>query len=793
MLTPYNWLMDYIDGDISVEELKEKMISSGNAIENITDLGGDITNVVVGQIKEIKKHPDADKLLICSVDTKDMKHQIVTGADNVFEGAKVPVALHGAHLPSGMKIKKGKLRGELSEGMLCSGEELNLTEEDYPGASKHGILILKDDAQTGEDIKKTLGLDDVAFEFEVGANRPDCLSILGLAKEAAAATGTKMKMPDLSYKESGRGISDYISVQVKDHELCTRYISRVVKNVKIEPSPSWMQKRLLSAGVRPINNIVDITNFVMLETGQPMHAFDLNDIGGNKIIVRCAVKGEKMVTLDDKEREFNDKMLLICDAKKPIGIAGIMGGLNSEIKPDTKTVIFESAKFAHANIRQTSRTLGLSTESSMRFSKGVSAYNSAVAMKRALNLVCALNAGEIVSGKIDILSEDVSDKEINITADKINAILGSKIAIEDMAKILNRLDLKTAIDKGTLNIKVPSVRADIERDVDIAEEIARIYGYDNIESIALKEDVRRGKMPQNTMLKDEIKKALSANGFYECVTYSFGSPATQQKILGGDYKKHEIRLLNPLGEDKSVMRQTGIADMMTVISTNIKHKVENLRLFEIGKVYLANKKPLKELPDEKDYICIGMTDVDFYDLKGVVENISDMVGAKELTFKAGAGEYFHQGRSAKIYIKDDYIGEIGEIAAATAEKFDVEERVYVAQIELKQLFEHYSNVKKYVSLPKFPESFRDLAFVVNTDIEAAKLSDVIVKNGGKFLTQVKLFDVFTGKSIGEDKKSLAFSLTFRSNEKTLKDEDVNKFIEKIISAAQRDLGAYIRK
>lgn len=797
MITPFKWIKDYADINIPVEEFRDKMVMAGNAVESMAEQGANIENVVAGKIIKIEKHTDADKLLVCLVDVGNENVQIVTGADNVFVGATVPVALHGSSLPNGAKIKKGKLRGVESFGMLCSGEELCLTEGDWEGAGVHGILIIKENVKPGTDIREVFGLNDTVFEFEIGANRPDCLSVIGIAREAAAICNTRLIRPDVTFGEKGGDIKDYVNVMVDDAKLCPRYIARAVRNVKIAPSPDWMKERLRAAGIRPINNIVDITNFVMLETGQPMHAFDLKDIKGQKIIVRRAKENEKMITLDGKERDLTESMLLICDEERPIGIAGIMGGENSGIKDDTATVIFEAAKFTYANIRQTSRSLGLFTESAMRFSKGVDAHNTAAAMDRALHLVEKLGAGEVVGGKIDILSEDLTLRQVTTTVSKINALLGTQIPVEEMQSILNRLHIKTEVKGDTLFCTIPGYRGDIDGNADLAEEIARIYGYDKIPVKKMSGEIIRGKLTVEQALRERLKTILSKAGFFECVTYSFGSESALDKLIipKGDALRNTIRLLNPLGDDKSVMRTTPAADMLNVVSTNLNKKNKELKLFEIGNVYLAKSLPLKELPEEKPYLCISVCgeNEDFYTLKGVVENILWHLNVNGAEFGAGGPVYLHPGRKAAISVNGLVLGVMGEVHPEVSVNFDITERVYMAEIYINPLLGGIDETRKYKALPRFPGMERDLAFIVDKAIEAGSLQKLIQKEGGKNLESVALFDAYADEKLGKDKKSLAFAMVFRAEDRTLTDAETAKVIDRIVNAAQSEFGAVLRK
>ena len=797
MLVPYRWLKDYIETDLPVKELAEKMVATGNGVEAITELGADIKNVVVGKIVKLEKHPDADKLQICQIDVGTETLQIVTGADNVFEGALVPVALCGSELPNGMKIKKGKLRGVESYGMLCSGEELCLKESDYPGAEVYGILILSGDWAPGTDIRKVIMKDDTVIEFEIGANRPDCLSVLGIAREAAAALDIPIKIPDAAYSEDKNDdIHNYVNVEVTDTDLCPRYMAKAVKNVKIGPSPDWMQARLRAAGIRPISNIVDITNFVMLETGQPMHAYDDKDIRGRKIIVRRAEDGETMKTLDGKEREFTSSMLLIADAEGPTGIAGIMGGENSEIKPDTKTVIYEAAKFMYGNIRQTSRGLGLATEASMRFSKGVDTANVEYAINRCCQLTEMLGAGEIVGGTIDILSEDLSEKEIVVKAQDINGILGTNLSAMEMKRCLDRVFLKTELDATELRVHIPHIRGDIDGKADIAEEVARIYGYDNIPENEVQGRIMAVKRDME-VFTDLVRHYITGNGFFECITYSFTGKADWDKLLlpEDSFLRRAVKIRNPLGDDTAYMRTTLIADALKVMATNLKHKNKNVKIFEIDKVYLPKELPLTELPEERKKMVLAMSgdDADFYRLKEIVENIFEICRVEGgIDVVAGGEPYFHPGRKALMMLGDKLVGQLGEIHPDVQENFGIPEKVYVAQMDMESLFEASGTKIRFAPLPKYPAIERDIAITVDKDAEAGTIRKAILKNGGKYIENVELFDVYEGEQLGKGKKSLAYALTFRSATGTLTDENIAKDMKRILANLETDFGAALR-
>ena len=791
MIAPYKWLCDYVDIDAAPENLAQKLIMTGSAVDGCKELGAGLNNVIIGRIETIKKHPDADKLHVCEVNVGTETLQIVCGARNIFEGALVPVAMIGASLPNGITIAKSKLRGVFSFGMLCSGQELGLNAGDYPGAEVDGIMIIKGEVALGTQLRELLGLNDTVLEIEVGANRPDCLSIIGVARECAASLGKSVTMPDLSYTEAGGSIGDYVKVEVKDTDLCPRYIARAVKNVKIGPSPKWLQDRLTTAGVRSINNMVDITNFVMLETGQPMHAFDYKDIRGGQIVVRRAGNGESITTLDGKERALSDDMLMICDAQGPIGIAGVMGGENSEIKADTTTVIFESAKFMHSNVRRTARSLGLQTESAMRFSKGIDAAGCKTAMDRALNLVQQLGCGEIVSGEIDILSTDLSPRQVVVGADKINTKLGTDIAPQTMAALLNRVFIPTKLEGQALVCDIPSFRGDVSIGEDIAEEVARMYGYDTIPLTEMVGEVTRGIFSEEERAIDKARVMLRGLGCYESVTYSFGSMSDIEK-LGVKELKNAVKILNPLGDDQAYMRTSPLPDMLKVVANNINKKVPDIRLFESGRIYCPSGNE-KELPDERKYICIALSgDEDFFSLKGVVENLLDTFGIKNLRYMSEAADYYHPGRKASVYAGGSKLGEFGEVYPDVAAAFGISKRVYIAEIWLKSLCEATDEVVKYEPLPKYPAVERDIALIVNADVTSGSLLECIRKNAGESFESASLFDIYTGEKLGEGKKSLAYNIVFRAKERTLMDEEVNAARDAVVAAAVREFGAKLR-
>ncbi len=791
MLAPLRWIRDYIDAKDDVDTVAQKMVMTGNGVEEIVRLGENIKNVAVCRITKIEKHPDADKLQVCRIDAGEYGElQIVTAADNVFVGAYVPVALHGAQLANGLSIKKGKLRGVVSEGMFCSGEELDLKESDYPGAEVHGILILQGEPAVGQDIKTLLGLSGSVIDFEVGANRPDCLSIIGVAREAAAALDAKFTLPGIKFAEKNDDIQDIVEVSVADIDLCTRYIARAVTNVKIGPSPVWMQQRLKEAGVRPINNIVDITNFVMLETGQPMHAFDAADIRGKKIIVRRAKDGERMMTLDGKERTFTDSMLLICDAQGPIGVAGIMGGEDSGIKDTTKTVVFESAKFMYGNIRQTSRALGLATESSQRFSKGVDAATTKFAMERALTLVEELAAGTIAKGEIDLLAEDLTPKTVKTTAMRVNGLLGTELAAQEMQTYLEKVFIRTKIKGGELICSIPPYRQDIFGGADIAEEVARMYGYNSIPVAPIQADVRGGNVSAVEAATDKIKNYLTGAGFNECITYSFIGEAEYQKL--GLPMPESVRILNPLGDDTAYMRTTMAADMLRVVAFNLSKKNGALRLFETGRIYIPAEAG--KLPDEYPVLVMAMAGggADFFALKGCIENIAHLLCGREVVCQRAEFAWLHPGVSAEILMNGAVVGEIGEAHPDVCERFGIGAKVVIAQIRIDKLAASEKPLHTYEPLPRFPAVERDLAVVVDEEAGAGDVLRIIKQAGGKKLALAQLFDVYRDEKLGAGKKSLAFGLKFRAPDKTMTDEETNAIMEKILKLLERECGAKLR-
>jgi len=796
MKVPLNWLSDYVDINVSAKEYAEALTLSGSKVEAVEVQGTEIKNVVTGKVLSIEPHPNADKLVVCKVDVGSEVLQIVTGAKNLKAGDCVPVALSGSELPGGVKIKKGKLRGVESNGMMCSIAELGLTKEDYPEACEDGIFVLNDNVPLGKDIKEVLGINDTVIDFEITNNRPDCFSILGIARETAVTFRTKLKKPEIVVKEEAEDEAQkYASVEIEAEDLCPRYAARVVKNVKIGPSPEWMRKRLRAAGVRPINNIVDITNYVMLEFGQPMHAFDLRNIKGGKIVVRRAKDNEILQTLDGQERKLDSSMLVIADAERPVAVAGVMGGANSEIMSDTTTILFESANFDGASVRLTAKKLGMRTEASSRFEKGLDVENVVNALNRAAQLVEEMGAGVVCKGVIDNYVKKKEPVRIKFRPEKINALLGTAISADTMTEIFEALELH--VDRQSGLITVPSFRPDIQREADLAEEVARFYGYNNIEATLLSgKTSTQGKKSHKQRIEDIIKNTMIACGLNETYTYSFTSPKVfdMLKLPKESDLRKAVEISNPLGEDYSIMRTTTIPDMLEVISTNYNRRVEEGRFFEMSYVYLPHKLPLEDLPEEKHVLTLGMYgNTDFFEIKGIVEDLFDVLHITDYEIVPERDNAsFHPGRTASVLIKGEKIGTIGEIHPDVAENFEVPERTYVGVLDINKIIENSVLVVEFKALPKFPAVTRDIAMLVDENILVKQIEDIIVAKAGKILENVKLFDVYKGKQVPEGKKSVAYSITFRAQDRTLTDDEVNKAMGKILDELKSGLGAELR-
>ena len=789
MKIPMSWLDDYTSLGVGAKEYSDGMTMSGSKVESFESAGDEIDKVVVGKITEINKHPDADKLVVCQVDVGDKTVQIVTGAPNVFEGASVPVALHGARLPGGVTIKKGKLRGVMSEGMMCSTDELGMSEE-----RADGILILDGEPAPGQDIRDVLGLNEVVVDFDITSNRPDCLSVIGLARESAATFGKPFSIPTVTVEENSQDVKDYVSVTVQEPVLCPRYSARVVKNIKIGPSPKWLQDRLHACGVRAINNIVDITNYVMLEYGQPMHAFDINFLSNQKIIVRCARPQERIVTLDSVERVLDENMLVICDDAKPVAVAGVMGGENSEINENTKTIVFESANFLGTSVRTTAKTLGMRTESSSRYEKELDPGMTVDAVNRACQLINQLGAGEVVGGVIDICSDLDSAHTISLRPDKINTFLGTSIPKEEMISILEQIEFSV---EGDI-ITVPSFRRDVVTEADVAEEIARFYGYNKIESTLMRGETVMGGKTKEQRTEDAVKAVLVGQGLYEIYTYTFTDPKSFDRlnIPADDPLRKAVPISNPLGEEQSIMRTNTMNEMLRALSLNYSHRNQNVSLFEIGKVYVSKSLPVAELPEERQMVTIGMygNDTDFYELKGIIEQLLQALNIRKYKVESSTeNKTFHPGRTAKLTINGEYAGIFGQVHYCVTQNYEIDLPVYLAALEFDTLFRYQRPEKSYQALPKYPAVTRDIAMLCDDTIEVGQIEEVIKKCSGELLEELQLFDVYKGKQIPHGKKSVAYSVLFRDKSKTLEESEVNAVMERILTELETRLHAELRK
>lgn len=801
MLVPVKWMKDYVNIDgIEIRELADKLNSSGSHVEAIEKVDKGVEKVVVGKILEIEKHPDADKLVVTKIDVGDEEPiQIVTGADNISEGDYVPVALVGAKLPDGLKIKKGKLRGIASHGMLCSADELGIDESVVPKEQKDGIYILDQEYKLGLDIREVMGLSEEVIEFEITPNRPDCFSIVGMARETGASIGRNITMPSVEFKAEEGKIEDYFNgVSVEDAELCKRYYAKVIKDVKIGPSPMWMQTRLMEAGMRPINNIVDITNYVMMELGQPLHAFNLDSLNEKKIVVKRAEDGVTFKTLDGVERKLDNSMLLIEDGAGPVAIAGIMGGLESEVTESTTAILIESASFDSKNIRLTSKKLGLRTEASSKFEKGLDPNISKYACERVCSLVEEIGAGTVVGGAYDECGELPLEKEIRVPIEKINGLIGKDLPKEQIVEILNCLEIESSVENGEIVSRIPTFRGDISIDVDIIEEIARMYGFENIESKPLEGVLSRGKKTCKRNFEGDIKDFLVGMGLYEIMTYSFISPKVYDKLRISDQSilRNYVTLRNPLGEDYSVMRTTIMGNALDVLARNYKHGVEDMMTYEIGNTFVPNEMPVVTLPKEKKILSIGMYGEadDFFTLKGVVENILEYMGIDHAEFvREENNPSFHPGRTACIVCEDYLLGTFGEVHPEVLENYEMKDRAYLAELDFDRLFYLSDRSKKYKPLPKYPAISRDIALLADVDLAVGDIEKVIAENGGKLVEGVKLFDIYTGDQIEKGKKSIAYSIVYRSEEKTLTDEEIMPTHEKILSELESKLNISLRK
>ena len=793
MKTSLKWIKDLVPGlECTPQEYMDAMTLSGSKVEFYDCMDADLEKIVIGQVKSIEKHPDADKLVICQVDIGTEVTQIVTGAPNVFEGAKVPVVLDGGRVAGGhdgtvteggIKIKKGKLRGVESNGMMCSIEELGSTRDMFPEAPENGLYIFGEDAPVGESAISYLGLDDVVVEYEITSNRVDCFAILGLAREAAATFNKKFVPPVVTETGNDEDVNDFIKVDIEATDLCKRYTARVVKDIKIAPSPKWMQDRLRAQGIRPINNIVDITNYVMEEYGQPMHAYDLDTIAGNKIVVRRAKNGEEFVTLDGQTRTVDDSVLMICDGEKPVGIAGIMGGENSMITDNVTTMLFESACFNGTNIRHSSKKVGLRTDASSKFEKGLDPNNAIEAINRACQLVEELGCGTVVGGVVDVYPEKVSSIQLPFEPDKYNSMLGTDITPEEMLEYFDRLEL--VYDKASNMLTIPTFRQDLVGYADLAEEVARFYGYANIPTSLPTGEATTGGLSYKLKIEKVVRNVAKFCGFSQGMTYSFESPKVYDKLCidANDKVRDAIVISNPLGEDFSIMRTLPLNGMLTSLATNANRRNKDVRLFEMGNIYLPKQLPLTELPDERMQLTLGFYgEGDFFTMKGVVEEILSQVGMNgKLTYDPNAGRnYFHPGRQANIVYDGTVIGYLGEVHPKVAANYNLKERAYIAVLDMPEIVERASFDTKYVGIAKFPAATRDISMVVPKNVLAGDIEAVFEDKGGKILESYELFDIYEGNQITLGFKSMAYSLTFRAKDRNLEEEDITTAMNRIL-------------
>ena len=804
MNTTLSWIKAYVpDLTCTAQEYTDAMTLSGTKVEGYEAADRDLDKIVIGQIEKIEKHPDSDHLIICQVNVGAETIQIVTGAPNVKEGDKIPVVLDGGRVAGnhdgkmtegGIQIKKGKLRGVESNGMMCSIEELGSSREFYPEAPEYGIYIFPEDAVVGADAIEELGLHDVTFEYEITSNRVDCFGVIGIAREAAATFGKEFHPPVVTPTGNAEKASDYIKVTVKDTDLCPRYCARVVKNIKIAPSPKWMQRRLAAAGIRPINNIVDITNYIMEEYGQPMHAYDYDQLAGHEIIVRRAAKDEKFVTLDEQERTLDENVLVICDGEKSVGIAGIMGGENSMITDDVKTMLFEAACFDGTNIRLSSKRIGLRTDASAKFEKGLDPNNAEEAINRACQLIEELGAGEVVGGIVDVYPTVKEPVRIPFEPERINSLLGTDISAEEMLGYFKKIDL--GYDEKTNEIIAPTFRQDLFRTADLAEEVARFFGYANIPTTLPTGEATTGKLPFDLRVRAVAQDIAEFCGFSQGMMYSFESPKAFEKLMlpANSPLRNAIKIMNPLGEDFSIMRTQSVNGMLTSLGFNYSHRNKNVRLYELGNIYIPKALPLTELPDERVQFTLGMYgDGDFFTMKGVIEEFLDKLGMTgRKSYRPNSGKTFlHPGRQADVYYGDKLLGFLGEVHPLVASAYGIGEKAYIAVLDMPAVTELATFDRKYAGIAKFPAVSRDISMVVPKQILAGEIEDVIIQRGGKILESCQLFDIYEGAQIRSGFKSMAYSITFRAKDRTLEEGDITAAMKKIWNGLEA-LGIEIR-
>ncbi|RVU54753.1 phenylalanine--tRNA ligase subunit beta [Anaerosphaera multitolerans] len=792
MLLPVKWLKDYVEIDENIKAIADEITATGSHVESIEDRSFGLEKVIVGKIEKIEKHPNADKLVVCKVNIGSEVLQIVTGAPNVFEGAIVPVAVDGAHLANDLVIKKGELRGLESNGMLCSLEELGYDNSVIPKEARDGIYIFPEDVEIGKNAIEVLDLDKEIIEIEVTPNRPDCLSIIGMARETAATFNKDLKEPEIKFKNEVEDVYDYFDAIEIETDNCSRFYSKVLKNVKIESSPIWIQNRLMAAGVRPINNIVDLTNFVMLEYGQPLHAYDLDFLKSRKIVVRQAREGEEIKTLDNVDRVLSKEDVVITDGEKAVGIAGVMGGFDSEIKPTTVNVLLEGANFSDESVRKTSKKLQIRSEASSRFEKGIDPNIAKIAVDRVCQLAEELGACEIVAGEIDNYKNIRKEKEVSLRVDRCNHLIGFELSAEQTAEILNRLQLKSKVEKDLVVTKVPTFRLDIDIEEDLIEEVARIYGYHNIEPKELEGALTVGGKPKIKHLEDRVKKILMSFGLSEFMTYSFVSPSIFDKLELDENSplREVVKIINPLGEEYSIMRTTIVSNILEVLSKNEHRGNENVGGFEFGNTFIPQEG---ELPEENLKLAIGFYDLgDFYYLKEAIEKSLWNIGIEKLEYSRANVSFLHPGRSAVISLNGEKVGVFGEVHPNVTKNHDLKKRCYVAEIEFEKLIKYSKENYLFKELIKHPAIKRDLAVIIDRDIDVIEIENIVSKHGGDLLEEFNVFDVYTGAGIEENKKSVAFSMQFRAHDRTLVDGEVNDIIESIIADLNVKLEAKLR-
>lgn len=812
MNTPLSWIKAYVpELNCTEQEYMDAMTMSGTKVEGYEKFDENLDKIIVGKIEKIEKHPDADKLVVCQVAINEEGEtvQIVTGAPNVKEGQKVPVVLDGGRVAGGhdgkkaeggIKIKKGKLRGVASNGMMCSIEELGSSKDYYPDAAEDGIYILSDNpeyekAPVGSDAIELLGLRDANFEYEVTSNRVDCFGVLGIAREAAATFNKPFVPPLIKEVGNSEKTEDYISVEIQAPELCSRYVARVVKNIKIAPSPEWMQRRLAASGIRPINNIVDITNYVMEEYAQPMHAYDLDTIAGHKIVVKRAEDGEKFQTLDGQERELDSSVLMICDGEKSVGLAGIMGGENSKITDDVKTMLFEAACFDGTNIRLSGKKVGMRTDAQAKFEKGLDPNNTMEAMNRACQLIEELGAGEVVGGCVDVYPEKKEPITVSYDVERINALLGIQVSEDEMCDYWDKVELTP--DKEKKCVYVPTWRQDILCLADLAEEVARFYGYDKIPTTLPSGEATQGGLSYQTTIQNIARNVVEQFGFSEGMTYSFESPKVFDKLLlpSDSELRKCIEISNPLGVDYSVMRTSPVNGMLTSLATNYNHRNKDVRLYELANIYLPKALPLTELPEEKMQLTLGMYGKgDFFEMKGCVEAIFEKLGIDGIrTYQPeDSRTYLHPGRRADIIMDNETIGYLGEVHPEVADNYNIGTKAYIAVLDIEKLAKRASFDVKYKGVAKFPAVTRDISLVMKKSVLAGQVEEIIRENGGRLLETYHLFDIYEGENVGADEKSLAYSIRFRAADRTLEDKDVTAVMNKILTKMET-LGVSLRQ